>query len=739
MADHDVNPIIYLDAQIDPNTFDVDLRNLDEELSQFEALGILPSEPRVGISDNATSLYRRLCPGRDDYAERCDDFDSVYRGVLRTYRAAFAIYGVQPALSFADEPGEDPQRRALSNYLNRLTKEVDLRTWVTYYPSCEKPLAGHQLVFDDLAGDTSRVVPEWLSDDPHVVAHWDFRAGPEDRSANHNDGVLSGGAEVRDGLLWLPDAAARMAVADDPSLDLTEEATVYLWLRPEACLSAYAAQPLAKWSGTADANYVLYFFGDNQGQNPENKGRIGWYANAGGTWSAASGYTHLDCASGMDRWYNVLWVYDSATGGTLYVNGVALPGGHSGTLATNDQPLWLGRIAGAMDDVLILDRALSADEVHGLIGALNDGYDRSQQLRLTLAVTDTAALPATMTLALGDELASDAEMESTKEVLVDGQTIWTASALAHTYELAAVPVGEHLTGGASHTIEVRFTNGMSRREELEVDFVEDAWRRASWSVQGTGQLSHWQDTYRADDSGALGPMDPYLDDRVYAMRYVTPSEASRSRAAGDTFSYYTTYPATQPVILNNRFLNGIYASATGAEGVYIYAYGDWGPQPWDDTETYFADRSGTDAGRRGQNGYQLVLPSWEERMYDTVIYEALREGIEDSRIIATLKGAIARHPGALADEAQRYLDDVLGRPSLQYWPRYMRTDLALPIEQYADRSGDILGDLAGDPTDFGVFDRLRADMLSYIARLEGRTRAGALYLPLAIDGEQLPD
>jgi hypothetical protein len=65
----------------------------------------------------------------------------------------------------------------------------------------------------------------------------------------------------------------------------------------------------------------------------------------------------------------------------------------------------------------------------------------------------------------------------------------------------------------------------------------------------------------------LGPMDPYLDNRVYALTYVTDHEISKTMDAGDNFQFYTTYFATQPVISYNRFLNGLYASATGADGV----------------------------------------------------------------------------------------------------------------------------------------------------------------------------
>jgi hypothetical protein len=282
------------------------------------------------------------------------------------------------------------------------------------------------------------------------------------------------------------------------------------------------------------------------------------------------------------------------------------------------------------------------------------------------------------------------------------------------------------TGGNELGFEV--VNRHARLEDLTVYFFEDLWRKSAWTVSGTSEAGGWEHEFVPDVSGSLSPMAPYLDERVHAMRYVTDEAANRTRSEGDDFSFYTTYPANQPVIVNNRFLNGIYASALGAEGVWVYAYGDWGPQPWDDTEPGVRYRLASATGVRGQGGYQLVLPSWDDTVYDTVVYEALREGIEDSRAIGTLKRLIDENPGPLADEAAAYLDDILARPSPDYSPRYMHADGELPIHQYADRSAEILSDLAGDPEAYGFFDEFRWELLGYISRLQpGRE----IFLPFA--------
>ena len=182
--------------------------------------------------------------------------------MLTEYKRAFERYGGAPALSFADEPGSDPERRMASNYLNRLTRQAGMRTWVTYYPHCEQALAGHRLAFDDTYGGTPRITPEWLTRDEHARGYWDFSYGTKDRTDHGNDGELAGNAHVADGALVLPDQNAYMRVPDSDWLDLPRAATTALWMRVDQCPSDYARHPLSKWGGIQDANLALYLLGE---------------------------------------------------------------------------------------------------------------------------------------------------------------------------------------------------------------------------------------------------------------------------------------------------------------------------------------------------------------------------------------------------------------------------------------------------------------------------------------------
>jgi hypothetical protein len=715
MAAHDINPIIYLDAEIDLLDYSVDVRDLPEELAEFQALGILPPRPRVGIFDNADALWRQLCPGVPVFTATCTDFDAAYVNVLDAYEAEFAAFGVVPSLSFTDEPGNDPVRRIRSNYLHRLTLGAGMTTWVTYYPRCEEPLAGYHLTFADLVTDAEPSVPEWLLRAPGLRGYWDFTDSASDRSPYANDGTLMGGARVEDGALVLPTGGAVMRVPDADALDLTDAATLSLWIKPSACPTDYARQPLSKWAGTTGANYVLYFFGDYDGQRPDDQGVLQMYADAGGRWTTVSSRARLDCAGGLDRWYNVVWSYDAGVGGTLLFNSVPFAGTQVGRLATNAAPLEIGRIPGAVDEVLLLDRALTDAERLDLARTVNASYDRDQVARLVLDVPPGTAVPSTLTFSIDDGQRAPDALETTKTIEVNGRSAWTSRGINPRNALVTVDLAPFLVTGSPNRLVFSVANGDARQEDVRLYFVEDAWRNATWRIETS---PNWHAAFQPDDSGALGPMDPNLDDRVYALSYVSGAEIDRTRAAGDTFSYYTTYPATQPVIVNNRFLNGLYASAVGAKGVYVYAYGDWGAQPWDDTEPSYVEQIGNDTARRSQNNYELVMPSWDDRVYDTVVYEALREGIEDSRIVAALERAIATHPGVRADAARAYLRDLFTRVSRDYAPRYMSYAPDGPIDRYADRSGEMLTDLAGDPDAYGFFDTVRRRMIDHIVALE---------------------
>jgi PGF-pre-PGF domain-containing protein len=123
----------------------------------------------------------------------------------------------------------------------------------------------------------------------------------------------------------------------------------------------------------------------------------------------------------------------------------------------------------------------------------------------------------------------------------------------------------------------------------------------------------------------------------------------------------------------------------------------------------------------GQSSYAFILPSWSEKIYSTVIYESLREGIEDSKIIATLEKAIADNPGTKANEAQVYLNGLYSRVAQNFSSRYFYDNSSENIEKRFDRAGEMLEDLSGDSTNFSFFDSMRRTMIDYIVELQSLT------------------
>jgi hypothetical protein len=743
-------PVVTTSATINLEDYSITFwEGQDGEFKRLAEHGLLCPHPYMSIGDNRDELWRAMC--KDDhgtalplYSGECERFDEAYKTVLRHYMDFFSQYrvdpddpnspSIEPSLIFVDEPAKDPTKRCTANRLNRLAQKVGFRTWVTYCPACEEPLAGYRFSFSEPAGNMQVTPPPWSPDDPHLMAYWDFDhidpAGPvPDRSGHGNLGRLSpdGHCKASDGILACDRSQeGYMCVKSNPSLDLTTAGTICFWFRPEAFSRTFAQALITKLTNTADANYVCYFGGASP-EHPEHEGWMEFSASIDQQYVPASGGLRLPR---LGEWYSVVWVYDAAVGGTMYVNGVPFSMERQGPLAVNTAELAVGRLQGQMDEIAILSRAATDGEISQLITtATGPGYDRNQQIALTLTLGADVEVQPTMTFSLGDNVKTPAGLETSKMLEVNGITVWPREGTSqpeHGYRLYTAELASALRPGQENVIRWVFVNGCARLEELKLYFIDDFWRKEVWQVSTASP--HWKaDAFVADPTGDLGPMDPWLDERCYTLEFMNQDEIARTAQAGKSLSFYLPYVTTQPVPVNNRFLYGLYAAALGVKDVMVYAYGDWGTDAWDDCGPTPQYRS-VGAARRGHGGYELIMPSWQDRVYDTIIYEALREGVEDSRIIATLKKEIAEHPGPGATIAQDYLNGILSRPVRKFVPRYMHTYPACAdpahsdIEHYANRSAEMLTDLAGSPDAYGVFDEIRLRMIRHILLLKGRGR-----------------
>lgn len=87
--------------------------------------------------------------------------------------------------------------------------------------------------------------------------------------------------------------------------------------------TGYAYNPISKWNnGTADASFALYHF--QQYNNNVNTNDLGWYANAGGTWTSLG-----NLYDGTVGRYITTMQYGSSVGGQHWINGSKL-GSRSG-------------------------------------------------------------------------------------------------------------------------------------------------------------------------------------------------------------------------------------------------------------------------------------------------------------------------------------------------------------------------------------------------------------------------
>ncbi len=201
---------------------------------------------------------------------------------------------------------------------------------------------------------------------PDLVAAYSFNEGSgltaSDASGNGNTGAIGSAtwttAGKHGGALSFDGAGARVTVSDAASLDLTTAMTLAAWVRPSITIS-YWSDVIYK------GNDVYYLSASTPNRRPA----------AGGTFTEPP----LEGTSTLivNDWTHLATTYDGATL-RLFVNGVEVASrAQTGPIATSTFPLEIGgdslygqSFAGAIDDVRVYARALSASEIQA---AMNQG------------------------------------------------------------------------------------------------------------------------------------------------------------------------------------------------------------------------------------------------------------------------------------------------------------------------------------------------------------------------------
>ncbi len=227
------------------------------------------------------------------------------------------------------------------------------------------PTAANTILADGLEFGTLAGWSSWRGLDGHTVAYYPMDGDATDQSFYGNHGVAvgdpvatqdrwgeSGGALLFDG------TEDQILVADAPSLDLETEMTAAAWIRPAAGGGPWVVGKLNTSGG--GFLYSLDILGNTV---------RGTFRDSSGTIGFASGYHPII----LDQWQLLVVTFDGAHM-VSYLDGIVQ--GHlqrSGALiGTGDGRIEIGsfedaRFGGAMDDVLIMDRALSFREVVKLL------------------------------------------------------------------------------------------------------------------------------------------------------------------------------------------------------------------------------------------------------------------------------------------------------------------------------------------------------------------------------------
>ena len=217
---------------------------------------------------------------------------------------------------------------------------------------------------------------EWAAGEDLVlgpIAHWKFDEGTGltaiDSEGGHDGTLTSSGPSwttgIIDGALDFDGVDDRVQVPDDPALGITDEITLYAWIRPNSTGTQYFIRK-AQYDSVDDYELSLsttgkVFFRLNQDTS------VNTYRIDSTTPYPTNGST----------WMQVVATFDGAVQ-RLYINGVEEAFANAPvSIATNDLQLSIGGqvtdpkrvINGALDDVRLYDRALSATEVADLYAA----------------------------------------------------------------------------------------------------------------------------------------------------------------------------------------------------------------------------------------------------------------------------------------------------------------------------------------------------------------------------------
>jgi ketosteroid isomerase-like protein len=204
-----------------------------------------------------------------------------------------------------------------------------------------------------------------------LVAYYPLDAGASDASGNGLDGVVMGDTRLTDGIIGgameFDGDGDYIEVAHNALLDITGPISLSLWIRPDAEDpegQGTETAPMAKAFSTANPSWswqVRYGWGSAKP----------YMAFTFNTSPRAWAYVNQNLAQG--EWHHIACSADGQTL-TAYLNGLATESTPMGAITSSPTPVLIGSDGwscdwiGAIDEVAIYNRALSAEEMLYLAG-----------------------------------------------------------------------------------------------------------------------------------------------------------------------------------------------------------------------------------------------------------------------------------------------------------------------------------------------------------------------------------
>ena len=196
-----------------------------------------------------------------------------------------------------------------------------------------------------------------------LVGYWRFDeetgSTAKDSSPYGNDGTIYGATRVRGIIgkaLSFDGVDDYVEVPDSESLDITDEITIEVWVKPAIDLTSDLTT--SSWFVYKYQTYYLYY---------HQNGFLSFY-----TAGTSPSETTFPTTFNANTWYHIVGTFDSNTGTKkLFINGenVKTETGITGTISTTDYNVYISGayhnrpFNGTIDEVRIYNRALSPGEI----------------------------------------------------------------------------------------------------------------------------------------------------------------------------------------------------------------------------------------------------------------------------------------------------------------------------------------------------------------------------------------